>query len=162
LPDIQNTQYALRLLQQFASQPKASMKPFFLAVGFYKPHISLKYPKEFLDLYPFDEVPIATDSFLPLYMPTVAYEPWTDIRSREDIAALNLTFPYGPMPELYARKIRQSYYAATSYIDSLVGELLEGIQKHRFSSNTVVVVVGDHGELLQRCMGRDPCIATTE
>lgn len=143
LPDIQNTRYALQLLQQFSTQPTT---PFFLAVGLYKPHISFKFPKEFLDLYPINEVPSVLDPFLPLNMPTVAYEPWTDIRWREDVAALNLSFPYGPIPESFALEIRQNYFAATSYIDTLIGQLLHGIDEYGFSDNTVVLVTGDHGK----------------
>lgn len=146
LPDIQNTQFALNLLKTFSSQPETSRKPFFLAVGFYKPHIPLRFPKEFLKLYPLSSIPLAPDPYLPLHLPSVAYEPWTDLRWRDDIAALNLSFPYGPMPSLYARKIRQGYYASVSYIDSLIGELLQGVEEYGLRSNTVVVVTGDHGK----------------
>lgn len=146
LPDIQNTHFALQLLKNFSSQEEK--KPFFLAVGLYKPHIPLRFPKEFLDLYPLSTISIAHDPFLPLNLPSVAYEPWTDLRWRDDIAALNLSFPYGPMPSLYARKIRQGYYAATSYIDSLIGDLLQGIEDLGFKENTVIVVTGDHGKII--------------
>ncbi|KAK3696695.1 hypothetical protein QZH41_013051 [Actinostola sp. cb2023] len=146
LPDIQNTRFALGLLRNFSSQPETSRKPFFLAVGLYKPHIPLRFPKEFLDLYPLHNVPIAPDPFLPLNLPPVAYEPWTDLRWRDDIAALNLSFPYGPMPSLYAKKIRQGYYASTSYIDSLIGDLLKGVDRYGFRENTVIAVIGDHGK----------------
>ena len=90
---------------------------------------------------------MAADPSLPLDMPPVAYEPWTDIRWRDDIAALNLSFPYDHMPDWYAKKIRQSYYAATSYMDSLVGELLKALDDYGHGSNTIVSFVGDHGKI---------------
>lgn len=81
-------------------------------------------------------------------MPSVAYEPWTDIRWRDDIAALKLSFPYARMPDYYAKQIRQSYYAATSYVDSLIGELLEALENYGFGKNTIVTFIGDHGTQL--------------
>ena len=88
---------------------------------------------------------MSTDPFLPANMPPVAYEPWTDLRLRDDIAALHPKFPYGPLPRNYSRKIRQSYYAATSYMDHLVGKLLTGLKKFGFAENTIVIFFGDHG-----------------
>ncbi len=109
LPDIQSTDYALEILKNLSHQHQSkipSMKsedkklqpPFFLAVGYHKPHIPLKYPKEFRALYPLDSIDIAGDIHRPDKLPPVAWNPWTDVRAREDIAALNVSFPYGPIP----------------------------------------------------------------
>lgn len=104
-------------------------------------------------------------------MPPVAYEPWDDIRWRDDIAALNLSFPYGYMPKWYAKKIRQSYYAATSYVDSLIGDLLGALDMYGFGDDTIVSFIGDHGTTMiiianiQSChfdprlsLGRQMCV----
>lgn len=148
LPDIQSTKFAINFLKNYSlSQDTAvNQQPFFLAVGYHKPHIPLKYSKQFLDLYPLEKIHIASDPLLPEAMPSVAYEPWTDIRWRDDIADLNLSFPYGHMPDLHARKIIQSYFAATSYLDSLIGELLDALQEYGFANNTIVSFIGDHGK----------------
>lgn len=148
LPDIQSTQYAINFLKNHSSYSNTNNQPFFLAVGYHKPHIPLKFPKKFLDLYPIEKIHVATDPLRPLDMPSVAYEPWTDIRWRDDIAALNLSFPYARMPDYYAKQIRQSYYAATSYVDSLIGELLEALENYGFGKSTIVTFVGDHGTQL--------------
>lgn len=81
-------------------------------------------------------------SFLgrPPKMPTVAWNPWTDIRSREDMALLNISFPFGPMPIDVTRKIAQNYDSAVTYIDDLIGKLIAKID-----DDTVVVIIGDHG-----------------
>ena len=148
LPDIQSTEYAINFLKNHSSYSNTKNQPFFLAVGYHKPHIPLKFPKKFLDLYPIEKIHIATDPLRPLDMPSVAYEPWTDIRWRDDIAALNLKFPYARMPDYYAKQIRQSYYAATSYVDSLIGELLGALENYGFGKNTIVTFIGDHGTQL--------------
>ncbi|XP_022786112.1 iduronate 2-sulfatase-like isoform X2 [Stylophora pistillata] len=144
LPDIQSTQFALNFLKNYTTS-KNSNQPFFLAVGYHKPHIPLKFPKQFLDLYPIEKIQVAADPLLPFHLPPVAYEPWTDLRWRDDIAALNLSFPYERMPDFYAKRIIQSYYAATTYMDSLVGQLLIALDEYGLASNTIVSFVGDHG-----------------
>ncbi|XP_020656679.3 iduronate 2-sulfatase isoform X1 [Pogona vitticeps] len=141
LPDIQSTEEAVRLLNIM----KESRSPFFLAVGYHKPHIPFRYPKEFLKLYPLENVTLAPDPYVPKGLPSVAYNPWADIRRREDVAALNISFPYGPIPEDFQRKIRQSYFAAVSYIDTLVGKLLNGLDDAGLSHNTIIVFTADHG-----------------
>ncbi|KAG0721293.1 Iduronate 2-sulfatase [Chionoecetes opilio] len=167
LPDIQTTRHSIAWLREWAGRapqpsqpppqqpnptatqqpnPTATQQPFFLAVGFHKPHIPLKFPKQFLDLYPIQSVPLAPNRGLPPGLPPVAWNPWNDLRWREDIAALNVSFPYGPMPDEYARYIRQGYYAATSYTDSLIGDLLTTLD-HLFP-DTIVAFIGDHGESL--------------
>ncbi|XP_046377275.2 iduronate 2-sulfatase-like [Haliotis rufescens] len=142
LPDIQSREFAVNFLKNMSANHS---QPFFLAVGFHKPHIPLKYPKEYRDLYPLNKIQLARHHTFPLRLPLVAWNPWTDLRERDDIQSLNLSFPFGPVTEEYQLLMRQSYYAATSYMDSQVGLLLEALHTHGFSNNTIVVLVGDHG-----------------
>lgn len=55
-------------------------------------------PKEFQKLYPLENITLAPDPQVPAGLPPVAYNPWMDIRKREDVQALNLSVPYGPIP----------------------------------------------------------------
>ncbi|XP_009887559.1 PREDICTED: iduronate 2-sulfatase [Charadrius vociferus] len=141
LPDIQSTEEAIRLLNVM----KANKQKFFLAVGYHKPHIPLRYPQEFLKLYPLENITLAPDPWVPEKLPSVAYNPWTDIRQRDDVKALNVSFPYGPLPDDFQRQIRQSYYAAVSYLDMQVGLLLNALDDVGLSSRTIVVFTADHG-----------------
>ncbi|KAK7072874.1 hypothetical protein SK128_018164, partial [Halocaridina rubra] len=148
LPDIQTTEYVTHWLEEKAKLDKVSAeiqesKPFFIAVGYHKPHIPLKFPVEYLDFYPLHTVPLAPNNYLPKGMPSVAWNPWNDLRRREDIVALDVPFPYGPIPRSYERYIRQGYYAATTYIDSLIGRLIRTARK--LFPNTIVALIGDHG-----------------
>lgn len=77
----------------------------------------------------------------PKGMPLVSWHPWTDIRQRDDIKRLNISFPFGLMPSKWTLKVRQSYYAAALYIDHLIGKLM----RHVDTRNTVVVLTSDHG-----------------
>uniref|UniRef100_A0A672MTS1 Iduronate 2-sulfatase n=1 Tax=Sinocyclocheilus grahami TaxID=75366 RepID=A0A672MTS1_SINGR len=127
LPDIENTAEAIRLLKSM----KDSHNPFFLAVGFYKPHIPFRIPREYLKPYPIESMTLAPDPDVPKKLPNVAYNPWTDIRKREDVQALNLSFPYGPIPKDF-----QHYFASVSYVDAQFG----------LAEDTIVVFSSDHGE----------------
>ncbi|XP_009899825.2 iduronate 2-sulfatase [Dryobates pubescens] len=141
LPDIQSTEEAIRLLNVM----KTKHQKFFLAVGYHKPHIPLRYPQEFLKLYPLENITLAPDPWVPEKLPSVAYNPWTDIRQRDDVQALNVSFPYGPLPDDFQRQIRQSYYAAVSYLDVQVGLLLNALDDVGLSNSTIVVFTADHG-----------------
>ena len=84
----------------------------------------------------------------PPGLPTVAWEPWSDVRKREDVIALNVSFPYGPMPDDFSRRIIQHYYAATTYMDDQFGRVLNSLRENGLDNNTVIVFFGDHGELI--------------
>ena len=145
LPDIQSTDYALKMFKSFARNA-TSQTPFFLAVGYHKPHIPLKFPAHYLDLHPIENVTLPENRRYPPGLPPVAWDPWTDVRLREDVAALNLSFPYGPMDDDFARKIIQHYHASVTYVDDQIGRLLQGLDEYEnLASNTLVVFIGDHG-----------------
>uniref|UniRef100_A0A3Q2TTF8 Iduronate 2-sulfatase n=1 Tax=Fundulus heteroclitus TaxID=8078 RepID=A0A3Q2TTF8_FUNHE len=141
LPDLESTDEAVRLLKSRASDGA----PFFLAVGFHKPHIPFRIPQEYLSLYPLAEMTLALDPDVPKLLPPVAYNPWTDVREREDVQKLNVSFPYGPIPKDFQLRIRQHYYAAVSYMDAQVGRLLSALDALGLTDSTMVVFASDHG-----------------
>ncbi|XP_016059164.1 PREDICTED: iduronate 2-sulfatase isoform X2 [Miniopterus natalensis] len=141
LPDKQSTKQAIRLLGKM----KTSASPFFLAIGYHKPHIPFRYPKEFQKLYPLENITLAPDPQVPAGLPPVAYNPWMDIRQREDVQALNLSVPYGSIPVDFQRKIRQSYFASVSYVDTQVGHLLSALDDFQLANSTIVAFTSDHG-----------------
>ncbi|XP_030837020.1 iduronate 2-sulfatase [Strongylocentrotus purpuratus] len=162
LPDIQSLEVSSSILKNLSvalhpthkqgkptetGQSSPDMQPpFFLAVGFHKPHIPWKYPEEFKSLYPIESVSIATNPYRPPTQPDVAYEDYYNMRTyREDVAAMNTSFPFGTIPLQFHAPMRQSYYAAASYMDSMVGKLLQTLNETGFSNNTIVVLFGDHG-----------------
>ncbi|XP_057574541.1 iduronate 2-sulfatase isoform X2 [Hippopotamus amphibius kiboko] len=124
LPDKQSTEQAVRLLEKM----KTSASPFFLAVGYHKPHIPFRYPKEFQKLYPLENITLAPDPQVPAGLPPVAYNPWMDIRQREDVQALNLSVPYGLIPA-----------------DFQVGHLLSALDDLQLAGSTIVAFTSDHG-----------------
>ncbi|XP_023939159.1 iduronate 2-sulfatase [Bicyclus anynana] len=135
LPDIETLKYSIDILNQ-----RNRSKPFLLAVGFHKPHIPLKYPHQYLKRVPLSNVTPPNKPYMPIEMPLVAWHPWSDVRHRDDIKALNISFPFGTMPTKWSLKIRQSYYAASLYVDDLIGQLMGHVD-----NDTIVVLTSDHG-----------------
>uniref|UniRef100_UPI003AAD873F iduronate 2-sulfatase n=1 Tax=Centroberyx gerrardi TaxID=166262 RepID=UPI003AAD873F len=141
LPDLESTEEAVRLLKSRTNDDT----PFFLAVGFHKPHIPFRIPQEYLSLYPIDQMTLAPDPNVPNLLPPVAYNPWMDLRRREDVQKLNTSFPYGPIPKDFQLRIRQHYFAAVSFMDAQVGQLLSTLDELGLAHNTMVVFSSDHG-----------------
>lgn len=139
LPDIQSVAEAKRLLCQ---RYRHHHRPFFLAVGFHKPHVPFRFPRRYLRYHHIDKFRKNDFSNVPYNLPTVAFNPYNDLRRRDDVKKFNISFPFGPMrPKHFAWRIRQAYYAATTYVDDLIGDLLKCVD----FSNTIIVLTSDHG-----------------
>ena len=115
--------------------------PFFLAVGFVKPHLPFNAPERYWDLHPYGEVELPQSGALPLGAPAEAWRvhSWGELRSYAGVPA------DGPVPDSLARRLVQGYRAATSYVDAQVGLVLDELDRLGLAENTVVVVFGDHG-----------------
>lgn len=121
-----------------------SEKPFFLAVGYYRPHLPFNVPQRYWDLYDRDTIPLATNRFLPNNAPLMAVNTAREIRGYTDFK--NIPQPHeGSMTDDQARLLKHGYLASVSYIDAQVGRLLNALQKHGLDKNTIVVLWGDHG-----------------
>ncbi|KAK2588799.1 hypothetical protein KPH14_001674 [Odynerus spinipes] len=141
LPDIE----ILKKAKRYIHMHKGDVKPFFLAVGFQKPHIPLKYPNKYLKYHPLKKFKVLKPYAWPSDVDNVAYNPWIDLRKRKDIQSLNLKFPWGKIPENFAKLIIQSYYAAVSYIDDMIGKLMHQLDISNIRQRTVVILTSDHG-----------------
>ncbi|XP_050303881.1 iduronate 2-sulfatase [Anthonomus grandis grandis] len=137
LPDIESTNEAVKFLQA----TKTNTQPYFLAVGFHKPHIPFKFPERYLDYHPLSNISLPSNRVRPSLLPDVAWNPWIDIRERDDVKKLNIPFPYGPIPDDLNKRIIQAYYASVTYVDDLIGKVLQNAD----FTNTIVVVTSDHG-----------------
>lgn len=138
LPDIESTEETKRQIEEFQKNP---LIPFFLAVGFHKPHIPLKFPYEYLKDHPIEKFELPYFNNIPYDLPSVAWAPYNDIRKRYDVTNLNLSYPYGPMDKHLGMEIRQGYYASVTYVDKLIGEILDSVDL----TKTIVVLTSDHG-----------------
>lgn len=98
------------------------------------------------DMYPLSEISPAADHHRPKNVSSLAWNPFLDIKRRDDMAGLNIHFPYGGVPRHYQKRIIQSYLASISYVDGLVGDILVQVEKKSLWNNTIIVFMSDHGE----------------
>lgn len=115
-------------------------EPFFLAVGFIKPHLPFIAPKRYFDLYDPAKITLAPNPFLPKGAPRYAIDPNDgEIRCYKGVPAA------GPFPAKLAREFRRAYYASVSYTDAQVGKVLDELDRLDLTKNTIVILWGDHG-----------------
>jgi len=123
-------------------------KPFFMAVGFSKPHLPFVAPKKYWDLYQRDEMPIAPFQEHAKNSPLIAYHQSGELRNYPDITDF-VTLPVDSLRiglKLEKQKeLVHGYYAAVSYMDAQVGVLLNTLESLGTLDNTIIVLWGDHG-----------------
>jgi len=114
-------------------------RPFFLAVGFYKPHLPFNAPKRYWDLYPPERIDLADNPFKPKDCPDIAMHNWGELRNYPGMPKK------GPVSEEQARTLIRGYYACVSYTDAQIGRLLDELDRLGLADRTAVVLWGDHG-----------------
>ncbi len=135
------TTRAIEVMERLAKQDK----PFFLSVGYYRPHLPFNAPKKYWDLYNRDSIPLAENQFVPEGTPAFLVHGDSELRkSYDDCPDLPLPID-GPWDEARQRKIKHGYLASVSYTDAQVGRLLDALDRLGLSENTIVVLFGDHG-----------------
>ncbi len=138
-PDGLTAQLAVKKLQELAG----SDQPFFLGVGFFKPHLPFTAPKKYWDLYDESEITLTPSPDIPENVDPAslhASKEFNHYQLGEEKASLDK-----PVSDAYARKLRHAYYAAISYTDAQVGKVLDQLDALGLAENTIVVVWGDHG-----------------
>ena len=123
-------------------------KPFFMAVGFSKPHLPFVAPKKYWDLYKREDMPIAPFQEHSKNGPLIAYHQSGELRNYLDIPEF-ATLPADSLRiGLQLEKQRElihGYHAAISYMDAQVGILLNTLESLGTLDNTIIVLWGDHG-----------------
>ena len=133
---------AIKKLKQLGQNDK----PFFMALGFKKPHLPFVAPKKYWDLYARDEMPLASFQEIAENSPEYAYHNAGELRSyRSDIKSLDADSKLLLLSEEKQKELIHGYYACVSYVDAQIGMVIEALQKEGLDKNTVIVLWGDHG-----------------
>lgn len=115
-------------------------KPFFLAVGFRRPHLPFVAPEKYWALYDDKKIPMPKNPQPPAAVPDIALNNWAELRAYTDIPDIGaLTDP----EKLH--QLIQGYYASTSFVDAQIGKVIDELDKLGLTENTVIVLWGDHG-----------------
>lgn len=134
-PDHQICSKTLADLQRLAKQDK----PFFLACGFFRPHLPFVAPKKYWDMYPTDQVTLPNNMFFPRELPSAFNYTWGEMRAYHGIPKK------GPVSDETALQLIRGYYACVSFIDVQIGRLLDELEQLGIADNTIIVFWGDHG-----------------
>ena len=138
LPDGYIADKAIAAMRAAAAEAKT--KPFFLAVGFEKPHLPFVAPKKYFDLYPpAAQIKLPENNDAPKGAPQLAMTNWAELRPYVGIPKK------GPLSDEQAKELIRAYYASVSYVDAQVGRLLDELTRLRLRENTIVILWGDHG-----------------
>ena len=114
-------------------------KPFFLAVGYLKPHLPFVAPKKYWDLYDRAKIELPRPKTLPKDVPTVALHENGELRGQyTNMKERNLS-------DAQTRELRHGYYACVSFVDAQIGRLLAELDRLGLRENTIVILLGDHG-----------------
>ena len=117
--------------EAIAMMKKNKGNPFFLAVGFFRPHCPYVAPKKYFDLYPVNEVPLPEES--P-----------DDWNNKPEAAKYTTPLNWG-LDKEQRREVLRAYYASISFMDAQVGRLLDALDSFGLSKNTIIVFWSDHG-----------------
>ncbi|MCB0684940.1 MAG: sulfatase [Saprospiraceae bacterium] len=138
-PDGLTTSLALTKLEEL----KERKQPFFLGVGFFKPHLPFNAPAYYWDQYTESEMPLPAFTKIPKNVSPASLHESSEFNQYalgEEKASLDTT-----LSDDYTRKLIHAYYACVSYIDAQVGEIMEKLDDLQLTENTIVVIWGDHG-----------------
>ncbi len=140
LPDERCAEWAAERITTMAKQDQA--KPFFLGVGFIRPHTPLYAPRRFFDMFPVEDIKLpvirAGDASDTHYQDVFSPE-------RKGPRHFKLLKESYPTLEEGLRTYVQAYLACVAFVDEQVGKVVDAIDRNGLRDNTIVLVTSDHG-----------------
>jgi arylsulfatase A-like enzyme len=131
MPDYKSAAWAVEKLQQ------KHEKPFFLAVGFVRPHVPWHVPQKWFDMFPADNI------ITPPYNPN-DYDDIPEMGKRVNFAPMMPTTEWLIETNQWKDMV-QAYLACVAFVDAQVGKVLDELEKSSYAGNTIVVLWSDHG-----------------
>jgi len=138
-PDGLTANLAIKKLKEL----KGKEKPFFMGVGFFKPHLPFNAPKKYWDLYKRENISLSPNPRKPENVNNASLHnsgEFNGYQLTDEKAGLE-----NPISDAYAKKVKHAYLASVSYVDTQIGKVLAELKKQGLDKNTIVVVWGDHG-----------------
>lgn len=131
-------------------------RPFFMNVGFHKPHIPWTVPQRYYDKYPMDKVHLPAHQSLPIDVAKIApqcvlsgywSDAFSDFKALRDNGTITKVNPADntTLDEYWQRRARQAYWAALTFTDENIGQVIRAMKENGFWEDTLIVLWGDHG-----------------
>ena len=134
-----------KLAKQTLTRLAESDRPFFMGLGYFRPHLPFTAPKKYWDMYDPQKMPLAPNTNVPKGSPLHTMNSMYELRHYDGFQHIGHPTSDFTMQEDTARILRQGYYASVTYVDALLGNLFDHMKEIGIYDNTIIVVWGDHG-----------------
>ena len=137
MPDYRSADWAIDRLEDIGESQYVDGRPFFLAVGFLRPHVPWHAPPSWFEMHPLDELelpPYRKDDFDDV--PAIGHQ----VASVPQMPTTEWVIENGYWPAIV-----QSYLASVSFVDAQVGRVLDALEASPYADKTIVVLFSDHG-----------------
>lgn len=138
--DAAQTDLAIKTIKRIKNYDK----PFYYALGYYRPHLPFVVPQKYWDLYKDVDIPLAPNPFIPKGAPVYAINGDYELRGYWGFKHIGRPAVY-QVPDDTARLLKRGYYASVSYTDAQIGRLMKAMKKMGLYDNTIIILWGDHG-----------------
>ncbi len=138
--DAAQTDLAIRTLERI----KDYGKPFYYALGYFRPHLPFVVPKKYWDMYTNAEIPLATNPYLPKNAPIYAINSMYELRGYWGFRHIGHPSVF-KMPDDTARLLKHGYYASVTYTDAQIGRLIAALKRMGLYDKMTIILWGDHG-----------------
>jgi len=148
IEDVHDTMYydgaQTELAKRTLTRLSKTEQPFFMALGYFRPHLPFAVPTKYWELYDKDSIPLASNPFVPEQSPVMTMNSMYELRMYDGFSKLNHP-TVNVMNEDTARILKQGYYASVSYVDAQFGKIIQHLKDLDLYDNTIIIVWGDHG-----------------
>ncbi|GAA4238840.1 sulfatase [Postechiella marina] len=131
-----NTELAIATMKEMIAKKN---KPFFLGLGFNKPHLNWVSPKKYWDLYNREELKVTAQDSMPKGGAEMGLHPSFELRVRSGIPKK------GSIDKDLALTLKHAYLACVSYVDAQIGKMITALEEAGVRENTIIIVWSDHG-----------------
>ena len=135
------TELAKKTLTRLAKKDK----PFYMGLGYFRPHLPFAAPKKYWDLYDSEKIPLAANPNVPENAPGHTMNSMYELRHYDGFNQIGHPQSSYRMSEDTSRKLKHGYYASVSYVDALLGNLISHMKEIGIYENTIIIIWGDHG-----------------
>ncbi len=135
------TNMAIDDLQRLSKEDR----PFFLAMGYIRPHLAWVAPKKYWDMHDPDKFQVPTDQSVRANTPPYAPHNNSELSHYVDLIDIPKPWDDQPLPDEKIRHLLHGYYACVSYVDAQIGRLLDALDQQGVADNTIIVLWSDHG-----------------
>ena len=147
--DVHDTLYydgaQTELAKKTLSRLSTMDKPFYMGLGYFRPHLPFAVPKKYWDLYDPEKIPLAQNPQIPTSAPLYTMNSMYELRHYDGFSHIGHPTSSYRMHQDTIRTLRHGYYASVSYVDALLGDLFAHLKSLGIYENTIIVVWGDHG-----------------